>query len=129
MDKSPVFQICMLQDDSTLVTAGRSIQCWNVETRTIVATFAGHTTDVTHLLPVFLPGAKSGYFLSAADADRCISAWLVIISRSSFTRNNNNSLLLSLQEICRRREKRTIPGLVLLAGRSSKLYRLEAVFG
>lgn len=65
----------MLQDDNTLVTAGRSIQCWNVESRSIVATFAGHTTDVNHLLPVHLSGAKSGYFLSSADADRCISAW------------------------------------------------------
>lgn len=82
MDKSPIFRMCMLQDDSTLVTAGRSIQCWNVESRAIVATFAGHTTDVTHLLPVCLPGAKSGYFLSAAEADRCVSAWLVTKSIS-----------------------------------------------
>ena len=81
VDKSPIFRICMLQDDCTLVIAGRSIQCWNVESRSIVATFTGHTTDITHLLPVYLPGAKGGYFLSAADSDRCISAWLVISIR------------------------------------------------
>lgn len=70
----------MLQDDCTLVTAGRSIQCWDVETRTVKATFTGHTTDVNHLLPVCSSGENSfrltnGYFLSSADTDRCISAW------------------------------------------------------
>ncbi|KZS04377.1 WD repeat-containing protein 43 [Daphnia magna] len=91
VDKNPIFRMCMLQDNCTLVTAGRSIQCWNVETRSIVATFTGHTTDVAHLLPVYSPGAKGGYFLTAADADRCISAWRFVgeekngQSQASFT--------------------------------------------
>lgn len=90
----------MLQDDITLVTAGRSIQCWNVENRSIVATFAGHTTDVNHLLAVQLPGAKSGYFLSAADADRCISAWLVHTIFNFFSYSWKFTIVI-VQEICR----------------------------
>ena len=65
----------MLQDNVTLVTAGRSIQCWNVENHSIVATFTGHVNNVIHLAPVCFPAAKSGYFLSAAEGDRSISAW------------------------------------------------------
>ena len=63
----------MLLDDTTLVTAGRSIQCWNVETCSIVATFSGHATNINQLVPVW--GTKSGYFLTSAESDRCISAW------------------------------------------------------
>ncbi|EFX89777.1 hypothetical protein DAPPUDRAFT_303119 [Daphnia pulex] len=91
VEKIHVSRICMLQDDCTLVIAGRSIQCWNVESRSIVATFTGHTTEITHLLPVYLPGTKVGYFLSAADGDRCISAWRFVgeekngQSQASFT--------------------------------------------
>ena len=75
MDKGPVFRIAMLQDNCTLVTAGRSIHCWDVKKRTVVSTFTGHTTNINQLVPVQLSADKSGYFLSAADADRCISAW------------------------------------------------------
>jgi len=74
-DKGPVYKLAMLQDNATLVTAGRSIQCWNVENHSIVATFSGHINNVIHLAPVCFPGEKSGYFLSAAEGDRSISAW------------------------------------------------------
>jgi WD40 repeat protein len=84
MEKSPIFRLAMLQDGVTLVSAGRSIHCWNVETRSVVATFSGHTTNVSHLVPVSLPGEKGGYFLTAAESDRCISAWYVIFRLMSF---------------------------------------------
>jgi len=75
IDKGPVYRLGMLQDNKTLVTAGRSIQCWNVETKNVVATFPGHINNINHLAMVTLPGDKSGYFLSAAEGDRSISAW------------------------------------------------------
>lgn len=65
--------MAVLNDDETLVGAGRNIQCYNKDNDQ-VATFPGHATNVTHLVPVDCPG-KTGYFLTSAVADRCISAW------------------------------------------------------
>lgn len=74
-DKGPVYRLCLLPNDKILVTGGRSIHCWNVETRKVVATFSGHSTNIISLIPVHLPEGKGGYFLSAAEGDRSVCAW------------------------------------------------------
>ena len=75
VDKSPIFRMAVLQDNQTLVTGGHSIQCWNVTNHSVTTTFTGHTNNVTCLVPVHMAGEKGGYFLSAAESDRSISAW------------------------------------------------------
>ena len=79
VNSGKVCRLALLQDGVTLVTAGRSIQCWNAnddsKIRSEVATFAGHTTNISQVEPVVLPGDKGGYFLTSAQSDRCISAW------------------------------------------------------
>lgn len=62
------------KDGEMLVTAARSIKCWNLAQQTVIRTFTGHASLVVKLLMV---SSMSGdnYVISAAQNDRLLNAW------------------------------------------------------
>ncbi|XP_068752462.1 WD repeat-containing protein 43-like isoform X2 [Montipora capricornis] len=106
-DKHGVRSIHLGPMGNTLLSAGRSIKLWNLETKEILKSFAGHATPVTSLLfiPNTLPrdsnanhvpsnGVSGHYFLSGAEQDRLINIWYVNLD----TKDKNALVSLSLTD-------------------------------
>eukprot|EP00079_Xenopus_tropicalis_P011976 XP_002938471.3 PREDICTED: WD repeat-containing protein 43 isoform X1 [Xenopus tropicalis] len=83
-DSSSVSSLCISPDGKMLLSAGRTIKLWDLETKEVYRQFTGHSTAVTSLLfltvqpprePV--PDTTGLYFLSGAVHDRLISVWQV----------------------------------------------------
>ncbi|KAL1517688.1 hypothetical protein ABEB36_001423 [Hypothenemus hampei] len=66
--------ILVLPDGNSLLTASKNIKLWNIESRKVLCTFTGHSTDVVLMHYVSLPGADS-YIISGSKADRLLSCW------------------------------------------------------
>ncbi|WAR18507.1 WDR43-like protein [Mya arenaria] len=61
-----------------LLSAGRTIKLWDLETRQILKTFTGHATEVFRLLHVPVgESIEKSYFLSEAINDRLVNAWQI----------------------------------------------------
>lgn len=91
----------------TLLSAGRSIKLWDLETKELLKNFTGHASPVSHLL--FIPsslshdsnanhvpsnGVSSQYFISGAEQDRLMNIWCV-----NFETQDKNALVsLSLTD-------------------------------
>lgn len=83
-DNSSVSCLCISPDGKMLLSAGRTIKLWDLETKTVTKQFTGHSSTVTSLLFIRPPGESHSssdttglYFLSGAVHDRLISVWQV----------------------------------------------------
>ncbi|XP_053568620.1 WD repeat-containing protein 43 [Bombina bombina] len=83
-DNSSVSSLCISPDGKKLLSAGRTIKLWDLETKEVYRQFTGHSSAVTSLLFMTqqpssesqpLPDTTNLYFLSGAVHDRLISVW------------------------------------------------------
>lgn len=89
-DKHGVTCIRLGPKGNTLLSAGRNIKLWDLETKETLKKFTGHASPVSHLL--FIPGPQSHdsnanhipsngingqYFISGAEQDRLMNIWYV----------------------------------------------------
>lgn len=81
-DSGSIHSICLCAQNH-LLSSGRSIKLWDLETYSVLKKFTGHATEVFRLLPILsnpteLPDSPEGvYFLSAALNDRLVNVWQV----------------------------------------------------
>uniref|UniRef100_A0A8C0EDX1 WD repeat domain 43 n=1 Tax=Bubo bubo TaxID=30461 RepID=A0A8C0EDX1_BUBBB len=85
-DNSSVTSLCISPDGKMLLSAGRTIKLWDLETKEVYRNFTGHATSVSSLMfttvkPMNENKAFDGitglYFLSGAIHDRLLSVWQV----------------------------------------------------
>nr|DBA27349.1 TPA: hypothetical protein GDO54_011508 [Pyxicephalus adspersus] len=83
-DNSSVSCLCISPDGKMLLSAGRMIKLWDLETKSVTRQFTGHSSTVTSLSFIRPPGESHSssdttglYFLSGAVHDRLISVWQV----------------------------------------------------
>ncbi|KAL4237474.1 WD repeat-containing protein 43 [Mactra antiquata] len=78
-DKGSVHSLCKCSSDH-LLSAGRSINLWDINTKQVIQTFTGHSYEVFKMLHVPSQSGSSiekSYFLSAAVNDRIVNAWQI----------------------------------------------------
>ncbi|XP_044294915.1 WD repeat-containing protein 43 [Varanus komodoensis] len=85
-DNSSVSSLCISPDGKMLLSAGRSIKLWDLETKEVYRHFTGHATAVSMLMFITVrpsnenqpfDGITGLYFLSGAMHDRLLSVWQV----------------------------------------------------
>uniref|UniRef100_A0A663MFQ2 WD repeat domain 43 n=1 Tax=Athene cunicularia TaxID=194338 RepID=A0A663MFQ2_ATHCN len=85
-DNSSVTSLCISPDGKMLLSAGRTIKLWDLETKEVYRNFTGHATSVSSLMfttvkPMNENKAFDGitglYFLSGAIHDRLLSVWQI----------------------------------------------------
>ncbi|XP_053162484.1 WD repeat-containing protein 43 [Hemicordylus capensis] len=85
-DNSSVSSLCISPDGKMLLSAGRSIKLWDLETKEVYRHFTGHATSVSTLMFITVrppnesqpfDGITGLYFLSGAVHDRLLSVWQV----------------------------------------------------
>ncbi|KAG8443862.1 hypothetical protein GDO86_009160 [Hymenochirus boettgeri] len=79
-DNSSVSSLCISPNGKMLISAGRTIKLWDLETKEVYRQFTGHSTAVTSLLFMTAQPTQDPtglYFLSGALHDRLISVWQV----------------------------------------------------
>uniref|UniRef100_A0A8C5RSS8 WD repeat domain 43 n=1 Tax=Laticauda laticaudata TaxID=8630 RepID=A0A8C5RSS8_LATLA len=85
-DNSSVSSLCISPDGKILLSAGRTIKLWDLETKEVYRHFTGHATAVSMLrfITMWPPaenqpfdGITGLYFLSGAMHDRLLSVWQV----------------------------------------------------
>nr|XP_056708914.1 WD repeat-containing protein 43 [Euleptes europaea] len=85
-DNSSVSSLCISPDGKMLLSAGRSIKLWDLETKEVYRHFTGHATPVSTLMFITVrppnenqpfDGITGLYFLSGAVHDRLLSVWQV----------------------------------------------------
>ncbi|KAL7987423.1 hypothetical protein Chor_006342 [Crotalus horridus] len=85
-DNSSVSSLCISPDGKVLLSAGRTIKLWDLETKEVYRHFTGHATAVSVLkfITMWPPaenqpfdGITGLYFLSGAMHDRLLSVWQV----------------------------------------------------
>ncbi|XP_042704461.2 WD repeat-containing protein 43 isoform X1 [Chrysemys picta bellii] len=85
-DNSSVSCLCISPDGKMLLSAGRTIKLWDLETKEVYRNFTGHATAVSALLFTTVrppnesqpfDGITGLYFLSGATRDRLLSVWQI----------------------------------------------------
>ncbi|XP_041469636.1 WD repeat-containing protein 43-like [Lytechinus variegatus] len=87
-DKTSVYSICICPGGTTMLSAGRTIQLWNLHTKAVLKKFTGHASPVTRLrvVPTFSPDSEKDdpldsveglYFMSSAVSDRIVNVWQI----------------------------------------------------
>ncbi|KAM4693570.1 WD repeat-containing protein 43 [Discoglossus pictus] len=85
-DNSSVSSLCISPDGKMLLSAGRTIKLWDLETKEVYRQFTGHSSAVTSLMFMTvrsssesqqLPDTTGLYFMSGALHDRLVSVWQV----------------------------------------------------
>ncbi|XP_037096880.1 WD repeat-containing protein 43-like isoform X1 [Syngnathus acus] len=78
-DGAAVTSLCVSPDGKLLLSAGRVIKMWALDTKELYRKFTGHSTAVTTLrFATAQPSDSSGlYFVSGAAHDRLLSVWQV----------------------------------------------------
>uniref|UniRef100_A0A8C5KB70 WD repeat-containing protein 43 n=1 Tax=Jaculus jaculus TaxID=51337 RepID=A0A8C5KB70_JACJA len=85
-DNSSVSALCISPDGKMLLSAGRTIKLWVLETKDIYRHFTGHATPVSSLMFTTIrssnesqpfDGVTGLYFLSGAVHDRLLNVWQV----------------------------------------------------
>ncbi|XP_071793141.1 WD repeat-containing protein 43-like [Asterias amurensis] len=85
-DTSSVHSIYLCPGSRTLLSAGRMIKLWDLETKKVLKKFTGHASPVTRLKCVpytadasdastSLESVEGLYFVSCADGDRVLNVW------------------------------------------------------
>uniref|UniRef100_A0A8C8YP34 WD repeat domain 43 n=1 Tax=Prolemur simus TaxID=1328070 RepID=A0A8C8YP34_PROSS len=85
-DNSSVSSLCISPDGKMLLSAGRTIKLWVLETKEVYRHFTGHATPVSSLMFTTIrpsnenqpfDGITGLYFLSGAVHDRLLNVWYV----------------------------------------------------
>lgn len=84
-DNSSVSSLCISPDGKMLLSAGRTIKLWALETKEVYRHFTGHSTPVSSLMFTTIrpnesqpfDGITGLYFLSGAVHDRLLNVWQV----------------------------------------------------
>uniref|UniRef100_A0A8C4KFY6 WD repeat domain 43 n=1 Tax=Dromaius novaehollandiae TaxID=8790 RepID=A0A8C4KFY6_DRONO len=85
-DNSSVSSLCLSPDGKMLLSAGRTIKLWDLETKEVYRHFTGHATSVSSLMFTTVKpmneskpfdGITGLYFLSGAVHDRLLSVWQI----------------------------------------------------
>ncbi|NXN38702.1 WDR43 protein, partial [Rhinoptilus africanus] len=85
-DNSSVTSLCISPDGKMLLSAGRTIKLWDLETKEVYRHFTGHATSVSSLMFTTVKpmnenkpfdGITGLYFLSGAIHDRLLSVWYI----------------------------------------------------
>ncbi|XP_073868165.1 WD repeat-containing protein 43 isoform X2 [Macaca fascicularis] len=85
-DNSSVSSLCISPDGKMLLSAGRTIKLWVLETKEVYRHFTGHATPVSSLMFTTIrppnesqpfDGITGLYFLSGAVHDRLLNVWQV----------------------------------------------------
>ncbi|NXC30805.1 WDR43 protein, partial [Campylorhamphus procurvoides] len=85
-DNSSVTCLCISPDGKMLLSAGRTIKLWDLETKEVYRHFTGHATSVSSLMfttvkpmneSIPFDGITGLYFLSGAIHDRLLSVWQI----------------------------------------------------
>lgn len=85
-EKDSVSCLCISPDGKMLLSAGRGIKLWDLETKEVYKKFTGHSTAVTSLMFATIRPANDSqpfdgitglYFLSGAAHDRLLNVWQV----------------------------------------------------
>ncbi|NXA79727.1 WDR43 protein, partial [Thryothorus ludovicianus] len=85
-DNSSVTCLCISPDGKMLLSAGRTIKLWDLETKEVYRHFTGHATSVSSLMFTTVKpmnesksfdGVTGLYFLSGAMHDRLLSVWYI----------------------------------------------------
>lgn len=85
-DNISVSSLCISPDGKMLLSAGRTIKLWDLETKEVTREFTGHSAAVTALMFIPIrtsadsqtpPDTNGLYFLSGSVHDRLISVWQV----------------------------------------------------
>ncbi|XP_054583957.1 WD repeat-containing protein 43 isoform X2 [Eptesicus fuscus] len=85
-DNSSVSSLCISPDGTMLLSAGRTIKLWVLETKELYRHFTGHATPVSSLMFTTIrppnesqpfDGISGLYFLSGAVHDRLLNVWQV----------------------------------------------------
>ncbi|XP_029448828.1 WD repeat-containing protein 43 isoform X2 [Rhinatrema bivittatum] len=85
-DSGGVSCLCVSPDGKMLLSAGRTIKLWDLETKEVYRQFTGHSTAVSSLMFITerpssesqpFDGITGLYFLSGAVHDRLLSVWQV----------------------------------------------------
>ncbi|KAG9467050.1 hypothetical protein GDO78_015722 [Eleutherodactylus coqui] len=83
-DSVGVSSLCLSPDGKMLLSAGRTIKLWDLQTKEVTRQFTGHSTLVTSLMFMPIRAAADSrsppettglYFLSGSIHDRLISVW------------------------------------------------------
>lgn len=88
--KSKITSLATLSDGKSLISAGRSITWWNLDTKEIISTFAGHATHINLLKSITLEDNNS-YLISGSIGTNYLSVW------SLHELNKNKTPKISLQ--------------------------------
>ncbi|KAI8788670.1 WD repeat-containing protein 43 [Biomphalaria glabrata] len=73
-DNSGIYSVCLCSQNK-LLTASNSIKLWDLNTRTVLQTFTGHSSPIFKLIPVWSSTNEASYVLSASLDDRHIQIW------------------------------------------------------
>ncbi|XP_072032616.1 WD repeat-containing protein 43-like [Amphiura filiformis] len=102
-DKNAVHCICVCPGGKTLLSAGRTIQLWDLETKKVLKKFVGHASPVSRLKVAFtdssvqdgggIESVEGLYFLSSAVSDRVLNMWQVRSSSKDKTAMASFSVL------------------------------------
>ncbi|XP_051880568.1 WD repeat-containing protein 43 [Pristis pectinata] len=85
-ERGSVTYLCLSPDGKMLLSAGRGITLWNLETKEVYRKFTGHATAVSSLIFATIrpsndsqpsDGITGLYFLSGAVHDRLLNVWQV----------------------------------------------------
>uniref|UniRef100_A0A8D0GPZ3 WD repeat domain 43 n=1 Tax=Sphenodon punctatus TaxID=8508 RepID=A0A8D0GPZ3_SPHPU len=106
-DNSSVNSLCISPDGKMLLSAGRTIKLWDLETKEIYRHFTGHATAVSSLTFITVrppndnqpfDGITGLYFMSGAVCDRLLSVWQVRTDRKE--KNAVMSFAVTDEPIC-----------------------------
>ncbi|QLL30693.1 hypothetical protein HG536_0A05080 [Torulaspora globosa] len=102
---SALNRICPLGDDSRKVlVASHSVFLVDVDTKTVVQTFPGHTTPVTHLVSLtedyFVTGAANDRFLNVYDLDTGSTKSVLVLQSEvlEFSHSGEHSIAVTTEE-------------------------------
>ncbi|KAH9519592.1 WD repeat-containing protein 43 [Bulinus truncatus] len=73
-DSSGIHSVCLCSQNK-LLTASNSIKLWDLDTRTVLQTFSGHSSPIFRLIPVWSSNSEAPYVLSASFDERHIQIW------------------------------------------------------
>jgi hypothetical protein len=87
--KTPITSLAIDASSRYLICSSKIITVWDLETKTKVKTFTGHSNEIFKLLYLDLTSSNvnkksNSYFISAASNDRILNAW-------NFDKNNTES--------------------------------------
>ncbi|CAH1993955.1 unnamed protein product [Acanthoscelides obtectus] len=87
-----VSAILAVPDTNKIFTAAKSIKLWDVQTKQVLRTFTGHSSEVTCLKYILPSDTSSTYIISGSKGDRLLNCWS--LSESANDRNAIASFLM-----------------------------------